>query len=50
MPGTILCEQDGGLAIVTLSNPDKLNAIDAQMWRDLKATFSRPARRQAERM
>ena len=41
MPGTILCEQDGGLAIVTLSNPDKLNAIDAQMWRDLKATFSR---------
>ncbi|MBL8448257.1 MAG: enoyl-CoA hydratase/isomerase family protein [Zoogloeaceae bacterium] len=40
MPGTILCHRDGGLAIVTLSNPEKLNAIDAQMWRDLKATFA----------
>jgi enoyl-CoA hydratase/carnithine racemase len=39
MPGTILTARDGALAIVTLSNPDKLNAVDAQMWRDLKAAM-----------
>jgi enoyl-CoA hydratase/carnithine racemase len=37
-PG-VLCERDGGIAVVTLRNPDKLNAIDAAMWRRLEAVF-----------
>ena len=36
MAGEILCERDGSVASVTLSNPDKLNAVDAGMWRALK--------------
>jgi len=40
MPGTLLTARDGALATVTLSNPDKLNAVDAQMWRDLKASLA----------
>lgn len=36
MPGEILFSQDAGLATLTLSNPDKLNAVDAGMWRSLK--------------
>lgn len=39
MPGTILTARDGALATVTLSNPDKLNAVDARMWRELKAAM-----------
>lgn len=39
MPGTILCNREGALATVTLSNPDKLNAVDAGMWRGLKDAF-----------
>jgi enoyl-CoA hydratase/carnithine racemase len=35
----VLCERDGGIAVVTLFNPDKLNAIDAAMWRRLEAVF-----------
>lgn len=38
----ILCEHDPThpcIATVTLSNPDKLNAINAAMWRELKATM-----------
>lgn len=37
MPGEILFSQDAGLATLTLHNPDKLNAVDAGMWRSLKA-------------
>jgi enoyl-CoA hydratase len=40
MPGVILTARDGALATVTLSNPDKLNAVDAQMWRDLRAAMT----------
>ncbi len=36
MPGEILFSQDAGLATLTLHNPDKLNAVDAGMWRSLK--------------
>lgn len=35
----ILCERDGGIATVTLFNPDKLNALNAAMWRKLRATM-----------
>lgn len=38
----ILCERSTeypGIATVTLSNPDKLNAINASMWRELKTTM-----------
>jgi enoyl-CoA hydratase/carnithine racemase len=35
----VLCERDGDIAVVTLFNPDKLNAIDAAMWRRLEAVF-----------
>lgn len=39
MAGRILGEREGGIATVTLSNPGKLNAIDAAMWRQLEAMF-----------
>lgn len=35
----ILCERDGSIATVTLFNPDKLNALNAAMWRKLRATM-----------
>ncbi len=35
----ILCQRDGGIATVTLFNPDKLNALNAAMWRKLRATM-----------
>lgn len=37
MPGEILFHQDNGIATLSLSNPDKLNAVDAGMWRSLQA-------------
>lgn len=40
MPGEILFSQDGGVATLTLSNPDKLNAVDAGMWRGLHARMT----------
>ena len=36
MPGEILFSQDAGVATLTLSNPAKLNAVDADMWRALE--------------
>jgi enoyl-CoA hydratase/carnithine racemase len=35
MPGDILLAREGGIATVTLSNPDKLNALDLGMWKRL---------------
>lgn len=35
----ILCERDGSIATVTLFNPDKLNALNASMWRKLRTTM-----------
>ena len=35
MTPTILCQRDGAIATVTLFNPDKLNALNAVMWRRL---------------
>jgi enoyl-CoA hydratase len=32
----ILSERDGNIATVTLSNPGKMNALNAAMWRELK--------------
>ena len=40
MHGEILFAQDDGIATLTLSNPDKLNAVDAGMWRGLQARMS----------
>ena len=40
MTPDILCERDGTIAIVTLFNPDKLNALNAAMWRRLRETMS----------
>ena len=39
MEPDILCERDGALATVTLFNPDKLNALNAAMWRRLRETI-----------
>jgi enoyl-CoA hydratase/carnithine racemase len=39
MSGVILCRHEGVIATVTLSNPGKLNAIDAAMWRRLRETM-----------
>jgi len=41
MAGHILLEPMGDWARVTLSNPDKLNAIDISMWRELRVAFER---------
>ena len=40
MPGEILFSQKAGVATLTLSNPDKLNAVDAGMWRGLQRSMS----------
>ena len=40
MKSDILCQRDGDIAIVTLFNPDKLNALNALMWRRLRETMS----------
>jgi enoyl-CoA hydratase len=36
----ILVERDGGILVVTLSNPDKSNALNASMWRRLAEAFA----------
>ncbi|MBN8282209.1 enoyl-CoA hydratase-related protein [Zoogloea sp.] len=40
MPGEILFSQDAGIATLSLSNPDKLNAVDAGMWRGLQTRMA----------
>ena len=40
MTPDILCQRDGTIATVTLFNPDKLNALNAAMWRCLHETMS----------
>ena len=40
MSGEIHCSQTSGVATLSLSNPDKLNAVDADMWRALQARMS----------
>lgn len=39
MKPDVLSACDGGIATVTLFNPEKLNALDAAMWRRLEAVF-----------
>lgn len=39
MTPNILCQRDGNIATVTLFNPDKLNALNAAMWRKLRETL-----------
>lgn len=36
----IIVQKDGVIATVTLSSPEKLNAIDVAMWRDLAQAFA----------
>lgn len=43
MPGEIRITTDGDVATLTLSNPAKLNAIDASMWTSLRAAMARIA-------
>ena len=40
MTPDVLSARDGGIATVTLSNPGKLNTLDAAMWRRLAAVFA----------
>ncbi len=40
MDSDILCQRDGDIATVTLFNPDKLNALNALMWRRLGEIMS----------
>jgi enoyl-CoA hydratase len=37
MTGTVLCTRDGAIATVTLSSPEKLNAVCLSMWQGLAA-------------
>ncbi len=39
MADEVLCQRGGVIATVTLSNPDKLNAVTAGMWRQLKVAM-----------
>ncbi len=41
MSGEILVTQDGPVATVVLSNPEKLNALTVAMWRELTAVMAR---------
>ena len=40
MTGTIVCTREAAIATVTLSNPEKLNAIDFAMWQTLAQEVS----------
>jgi len=40
LAGNILCQRDGDIATVTLFNPEKLNALNAAMWRKLGDTMT----------
>ena len=40
MSGTVLLERDGAIATVTLSNPERLNALSAEMWISLGKAFT----------
>jgi enoyl-CoA hydratase len=46
---TILLQQDGAIATVTLSNLGKLNAISFAMWEQLQASFAALAKNQSVR-
>lgn len=39
MPGSVLVDRDGAIATVTLSAPDRLNALDLAMWRAVRRIF-----------
>ena len=39
MAGTILIDRDGTTATVTLNNPDRMNALDLEMWAGLARAF-----------
>ena len=41
MPGQVLFASEGPIALVTLSHPGKLNAMSREMWRELRALFTR---------
>lgn len=41
MPAEIISRHEGQLLTITLSNPDKLNAINLAMWEDLTRAFTR---------
>jgi len=49
MPGQIVIELEGPLAVVTLSHPAKLGAMSRAMWRELKEGFERFHRDEALR-
>ncbi len=40
MAAEVLLRRNGGIATVTLANPDKLNALNAGMWRQLAAVMA----------
>lgn len=40
MPGRIVLTRDGALATVAIDNPEKLNAVDLGMWRQLAAVMA----------
>ena len=41
MTGRVMLDGEGGVAFVTLSNPDRLNAMTRAMWRELQQVFTR---------
>lgn len=43
MTTTVLSEREGAIAVLTLNRPDKLNALDAELLRELDATLEKLA-------
>lgn len=41
MTTTVLCEREGAIAVLTLNRPDKLNALNAELLRELGAVVER---------
>ncbi|MBW3667710.1 MAG: enoyl-CoA hydratase [Actinobacteria bacterium] len=47
---TLIVERSGGIVTVTMNRPDKKNAADMTMWRELQATFREIADRRDDRV
>ena len=47
---TVLVERDGGIVTVTMNRPERKNAVNGAMWRELRGVFEEIARRLDDRV